>query len=145
MRRMEPLNCTVSVTPDGVEMWAPTQAPGTKPHSAGRSRGLQPETVMVHATLLGGGFGRKFAQDFAIDAALISKQPQAPVQLVYTREDDMRAQHYRPAMRVELSAGVDAAGQPVSFKAHCRQLLGHRHPAGFAKPDALDEAAARVS
>jgi isoquinoline 1-oxidoreductase beta subunit len=137
---MEPLNATVSVTDSGAEIWAPTQSPGLNRTVVAQVLGLKPEQVNVHVTLLGGGFGRRFAQDFIIDAALLSKAAKAPVQLIYTREDDMHAQHYRPAATVSLKATLSDAGAPVAIAAHtvCSSVM---ESAGFAKAGSLDEPA----
>ncbi len=137
---MEPLNCTASVTDGACEIWAPTQAPGLNRTVLAGLLGIPPEKVTVHVTFLGGGFGRRFAPDFIVDSALLSKAAGVPVQLIYTREDDMRAQHYRPMARVELQAGLDAAGKPVSFTARSvtSSVFGS---SGMGKPGALDEPA----
>ena len=137
---MEPLNCTASVTDGACEIWAPTQAPGLNRTVLAGVLGIPPEKVSVHVTFLGGGFGRRFAQDFVVDAALLSKAAGAPVQLIYTREDDMRAQHYRPMARAELHAGLDAAGNPVSFTARA-VTSSVMESSGMGKPGALDEPA----
>jgi isoquinoline 1-oxidoreductase beta subunit len=137
---MEPLNCTASVTDGACEIWAPTQSPGLNRTVLAGVLGIAPEKVIVHVTFLGGGFGRRFAQDFVIDSALLSKAAGAPVQLIYTREDDMRAQHYRPMARAELHAGLDAAGQPVSFSARA-VTSSVMESSGMGKPGALDDPA----
>jgi isoquinoline 1-oxidoreductase beta subunit len=114
---MEPMNCTASVTTDGVKIWVPTQAPGIVQMVIAQVVGIPPERVKVTTTLLGGGFGRRSAPDFVIPAVLISKAVGAPVKLVYTREDDMRAQHYRPAVVANLRSALDEAGMPTRFDA----------------------------
>lgn len=137
---MEPMNCTASVSANGVEIWAPTQASGVNRAVVAKVTGFRPEQIIVHTTLLGGGFGRRFAQDFVVSAVLISKAIAAPVKLVYTREDDMKAQFYRPAALVKLSCGLDHDANPVSFtaKAVCSSV---GQAAGFNKPGTLDPAA----
>jgi isoquinoline 1-oxidoreductase beta subunit len=134
---MEPLNCTASVTDAGVEIWAPTQSPGLNRMVLAGVAGVAPEKITINVTFLGGGFGRRFAQDFAIDSVVLSKIARAPVQLIYSREDDMRAQHYRPAARAEMHAGLDATGKPVLFAARtvCSSVF---QSAGMAKPGSLD-------
>ena len=114
---MEPMNATASVTADGIEIWAPTQAPGVNRAVVAAASGIPPERVRVHTTMLGGGFGRRFAPDFVATAVQLSKAVGASVKLVYTREDDMRAQYYRPAVVARLAAGLDAAGLPVRYQA----------------------------
>src|SRR5258706_1506104 len=121
---MEPMNCIAWVKPDGVEIWAPTQAPGVNQFVAAQLSGLKPEQIKVNTTFLGGGFGRRFGQDFLIEAVQLSKAANAPVKVVYTREDDMRAYHYRPMAICKISGGLDANGNPVSFNARtvCESL-----------------------
>jgi isoquinoline 1-oxidoreductase beta subunit len=114
---MEPMNCTAWVRAGDAEVWAPTQGPGPLQGIVAQLTGLPPGKVQVHTTYLGGGFGRRFAADFVIASTLISKAAGAPVKLVYTREDDMRAWYYRPAAVARFTAGLDAAGNPVSFTA----------------------------
>jgi isoquinoline 1-oxidoreductase beta subunit len=136
---LEPLNCTVSVTDTGIEVWAPTQSPGLNRAQLAKLAGVALQAVVVHTTCVGGSFGRKSAPDFVFDAMLLSRTARAPVQLVYTREDDMRAQHYRPAARVELRAGLDARGLPVSFSAHSISSSVFES-SGMIEPGALDDA-----
>jgi isoquinoline 1-oxidoreductase beta subunit len=114
---LEPMNCTAWVRAGEAEVWAPTQGPGPQQGIVAQLTGLPPEKVQIHTTYLGGGFGRRFAADFIIAATLISKAAGAPVKLVYTREDDMRAWFYRPASVARLAAGLDQDGKPVSFTA----------------------------
>jgi len=139
---MEPMNCTAWVRAGEAEVWAPTQGPGPHQGIVAQLTGLPPEKVQVHTTYLGGGFGRRFAPDFVIASTLISKAAGAPVKLVYTREDDMRAWFYRPASVTRFTAGLDAAGNPVSFTARVASPA-LSIAAGFAKelPKGIDEAA----
>lgn len=114
---MEPMNCTAWVKPDEVEIWAGTQSQGPSQGILGQVVGVAPGKVNVHTMYLGGGFGRRFAPDFTIDATLLSKISGKPVKLVYTREDDTRAYFYRPPSVTRFAGGLDAAGKPVSFSA----------------------------
>lgn len=114
---MEPMNCTAWVKPGSVEIWAGTQAPGPTQAIVANVAGVSPDKVTVHTMYLGGGFGRRFAPDFTIDATILSKVSGKPVKLVYSREDDMRAYYYRPASVTRFTAGLDAAGKPLSFRA----------------------------
>src|SRR5438477_2085785 len=114
---MEPMNCTAWVKADGVEIWTGTQAQGINQSVLSKVAGVKPEQVKVNTMLLGGGFGRRFAQDFTVDAVLISKAAGAPVKLIYSREDDMKGHFYRPSAQVKFSAGLDEAGNPVSYSA----------------------------
>ncbi len=115
---MEPMNCTAWVKPDGVEIWGSTQAPGLLQLVLSQVAGVKPEQVKVTTTMLGGGFGRRFAFDFAIDAVLASKAAGAPVHVVYPREDDIRGHFYRPASVVKMQAALDDAGKPLATRMH---------------------------
>jgi isoquinoline 1-oxidoreductase beta subunit len=137
---MEPMNCTASVTSAGIEIWAPTQASGVNRMVIAKITGVAPEKVQVTTTLLGGGFGRRFAQDFVIAAVQASKAVSAPVKVVFTREDDMRAQFYRPASVVRIRGGVDAAGKPALLEARVA-TPSIRQASGLGPPSELDESA----
>jgi isoquinoline 1-oxidoreductase subunit beta len=113
---MEPMNATAWVKEDGVTIWAPTQAPGPNQFVAASIAGCKPSQVKVHTTLLGGGFGRRFSPDFIAEAVSLSKLAKAPVQVLYSREDDMKGQYYRPAARAELSVRLDQKGNPNAFQ-----------------------------
>jgi isoquinoline 1-oxidoreductase beta subunit len=114
---MEPMNCTAWVRGDEVEIWAGTQSQGPAQGILGQVAQVTPAKVKVHTMLLGGGFGRRFAPDFAIDATLLSKLSGKPVKLIYTREDDMGAGFYRPASVARFEAALDASGRPTLLKA----------------------------
>ena len=113
---MEPLNCTAWVRGDEVEIWAGTQSQGPAQGILSQVASVQPAKVKIHTMMLGGGFGRRFAPDFVIDATLLSKISGAPVKLIYTREDDMAAGFYRPASVVRFEGGLDAGGRLVALK-----------------------------
>jgi isoquinoline 1-oxidoreductase beta subunit len=112
---MEPMNCTAHVRNGGCELWAPTQIPGAAAESVAQALGIPRERVKVHVTFLGGGFGRRLIQDYAVEAALISRDAGAPVQVVWTREDDMKHDFYRPAAYHVFRAGLDGQGKPVAW------------------------------
>ena len=112
---MEPMNATAHVRPDGVDIWAPTQFQ-TGAHQLGAAIGGVPlEQVKVHTTYLGGGFGRRFELDFIQEALETSKAVEAPVKVVWSREDDVRHEWYRPASYHRVRAGLDGSGQPVAW------------------------------
>jgi isoquinoline 1-oxidoreductase subunit beta len=113
---MEPMNCTASVTKDGCDLWVGTQAQTGAQRTAAKITGLAPEAVRVHTTFLGGGFGRRAEQDFIAEAVQLSKTVGAPVKVVWTREDDIQHDFYRPAMLGRLSAALDASGKPVAWR-----------------------------
>ena len=113
---MEPMNCTAHVRGDEVEIWAGTQSPGPAQGILGPLALVAPERVTVNTMLLGGGFGRRFAPDFAVDATLLSQLSGRPVKLIYSREDDMAAGYYRPASVAHFEGALDAAGEPTLLK-----------------------------
>ncbi|MBT9550098.1 MAG: xanthine dehydrogenase family protein molybdopterin-binding subunit [Hydrogenophaga sp.] len=113
---MEPMNCTAWVKPDGVEIWAGTQSQGPVQGILSQVASVDPGKVKVNTMMLGGGFGRRFAPDFVIDATLLSKISGAPVKLIYTREDDMAAGFYRPASVAKFSGGLSADGKATVLK-----------------------------
>ncbi len=116
---MEPMNCTADVRADGADLWVPTQfqqGPGSGTLGvAAKLTGLPASSITVHTTLLGGGFGRRAETDFVTEAVECSKAVQAPVMVVWSREDDMRHDFYRPASYHQLAAGLDRKGAPVAW------------------------------
>ena len=115
---MEPLNCTVKITGDHVEIWTGTQMPGIDAMVAAKLAGTTPDKVTVHTPFLGGGFGRRAnpASDFVSEAVVIAKASGLAVKTVWTREDDIRGGYYRPAYVHRVRAGLDAAGKPVAWE-----------------------------
>lgn len=108
---MEPMNCTAHVQADRVELWAPTQNPQGAQQTAARLTGVPLANVAVHVQLLGCGWGRRSRADFVEDAVETSKAVGAPVQVLWSREEDMQHDFYRPAAHVRLEGGLDAAGK----------------------------------
>lgn len=113
---MEPMNCTAHVTKDSCEIWAPTQGQTPAIFAASKVTGLPPEKIKVHTTFLGGGFGRRFEWDFIIQATVISKAIGKPVKMVWSREEDMQHDFYRPASMSEFKVAIDQNGMPVAWK-----------------------------
>ncbi|HUE65483.1 MAG TPA: molybdopterin cofactor-binding domain-containing protein [Rhizomicrobium sp.] len=103
---MEPLNCTAHVTPDGCELWIGTQVMARVQSTVAATLGLPAEKVKVNQHLLGGGFGRRLEPDMAVKAVRIAQHVNGPVKVVYTREEDIRQDVYRPAYRDLLSASL---------------------------------------
>ena len=110
---MEPMNCTAWVKGDEVDIWAGTQSQGPAQGILAQVAQATPARVRINTMMLGGGFGRRFAPDFAIDATLLSKISGKPVKLIYSREDDMAAGFYRPASVARFSGAVDELGRPT--------------------------------
>jgi isoquinoline 1-oxidoreductase beta subunit len=112
---MEPQTCTAHVRGDGVEIWAPTQDASTALATAAIAAGVPDEKVKVHRMLLGGGFGRRGTiQDYIRQAVLIAREVDAPVKLVWSREEDVAHDLYRPFGMARLVAGLDSDGLPVA-------------------------------
>lgn len=113
---LEPTNCTADVRADRAAIWAPTQDPQTARLIASGAAGLPSDAVTLHVTLLGGGFGRRLRTDDVAEATAISKAIGAPVQLLYTREDELRHSFYRPASHHRLRAELGADGAVLSWR-----------------------------
>ncbi|MBZ5702208.1 MAG: molybdopterin-dependent oxidoreductase [Acidobacteriia bacterium] len=113
---MEPMNCTVHVRGDGAEAWVPSQAPQWARDIIAQVTGLKPETVTVHTTLMGGGFGRRYQADFVAEAAQVSKAVGRPVMVLWTREDDLQHCFYRPASLHRMAAALDDKGGLAAWK-----------------------------
>ncbi len=115
---MEPMNCTADVKADGCDLYVGTQVQQVAQITAATAAGLQPSQVRVFTTLLGGGFGRRLDVDFIPAAVQASKAVGVPVKVVWTREDDMTHDTYRPPALEQISGGLDAAGKLSAFKLH---------------------------
>jgi isoquinoline 1-oxidoreductase beta subunit len=115
---MEPLNCTADVRVDRCDLYVGTQVQQLAQAAAAEAAGLPPAQVNVVTTLLGGGFGRRLEVDFIPAAVLASKALGFPVKLVWTREDDMTQDYYRPPAREEIRAALDAHGKLVAWQLH---------------------------
>jgi isoquinoline 1-oxidoreductase subunit beta len=114
---MEPMNATVHLQSDRLDVWVGTQDAFAATLAAAKAAGLKPEQVYVHNSFVGGGFGRRDASDEIQQAIAIAKVVQKPVKLVWTREEDTRHDKYRPHAVVRLRAAVDASGMPTAFSA----------------------------
>ncbi len=115
---MEPLNCAVDLRADSCEIWTGTQFQTVDRAAAAKVAGLPNEKVQIHTTFLGGGFGRRATpqSDFVVEAVHVAKAAGGPVKVVWTREDDMQGGWYRPAFLHAIVGGVDASGNPVSWR-----------------------------
>jgi isoquinoline 1-oxidoreductase beta subunit len=114
---MEPINCTVHVRPDACDLWLGTQVPTFTQTAAAKLTGLPKSRVTVHNHFLGGGFGRRLEVDFVIEAVEIAKQVDGggPVQVLWSREEDIQHDMYRPYYYDRFMAGLDARGQPLAW------------------------------
>jgi len=113
---LEPMNMTAIVSGDKCELIGPTQFQQGAQGFAAAAIGLKPENVTVRTTYLGGGFGRRITQDYAIQAAELSKASGRPVKVLWSREDDMKNDWYRPQGVNRMEGGLDASGKPVAIK-----------------------------
>ncbi|TDN61333.1 xanthine dehydrogenase family protein molybdopterin-binding subunit [Paraburkholderia sp. BL10I2N1] len=128
---MEPVNCTVHVRPDGCDIWLGTQVPTRIVDAGVAVTGLPAGKITVHNHLLGGGFGRRLEFDMATQALKIGKQLGVPVKVVWTREEDIQHDMYRPYYYDRISAGLDANGKPVAWQ---HRIVGSSILARFAPP-----------
>ncbi len=113
---MEPMNFTAEVEGDHCRLAGPTQDPEGAIEAAAKALGIPVENVSIEVTLLGGGFGRRLNSDFAVEAALVARLAGAPVQVVWTREDDLRHDFYRPPALHVIEASLDANGYPHAWR-----------------------------
>jgi len=113
---MEPMNCTVDIRPDSAEAWVPSQGPQWAQAVIAEAAKLPPEKVTVHTTLMGGGFGRRYQADFVMEAAQVAKISGKPVMVLWTREDDMQHDFYRPASYHRLQGALDGQGKLAAWK-----------------------------
>ncbi len=112
---MEPMNATVSVTDAGVTVWAPTQGMQMTQIVLARALQIAPEKITIHRTYLGGGFGRRLLADFVLQAALCSKAVGRPVKLIWSREEDIKQDWFRPAFLDKVRATLGADGLPTAI------------------------------
>lgn len=117
--QMEPGNCAARFVDGKLEVWAPSQTPGRGLQMASSALGIKPADVTIHQLRTGGGFGRRLANDYLVEAAWIAKQiPGTPIKLLWTREDDMRHDFYRPGGYQHMRGAVDASGKIVGWHDH---------------------------
>lgn len=147
---MEPMNCTAHVTKDSCEIWTGTQSIGVAQLVASKVTGLPLAKVTVHNHLLGGGFGRRLEADYVVQAVQIAKQVNYPVKVVWTREEDIQHDMYRPYYYDKLSAALDEKGMPVAWSHRIvgSSIMARFFPQAMAHgepdPDAVDAAAETI-
>lgn len=141
---LEPMNCLADVRADLAEVWAPSQAPQWAQQAVAGVTGLPLDKVAIHTTLSGGAFGRRLMFDFAAEAAELSQAAKAPVKVVWTREQDMARDYYRPVSLHRMTAGLDAAGRLTAWRhlVVAPSIVAQNFPDAPAdeEPDAVDGA-----
>lgn len=142
---MEPMNCTVQVSKDGCDIWVGTQIPGSTQAAVMKLTGLSREQVRIHNHLLGGGFGRRLEYDGTVRAVQIAQHVSGPVQVIWTREEDIQHDMYRPYYYDRISAGVNAQGKPVGWmhRIASSSIIARYNPGWFK--DGLDNDAVESS
>jgi isoquinoline 1-oxidoreductase beta subunit len=128
---MEPMNCTVDLRPDGCDLWVGTQVPALAQGAAAKVAGLPVEKVKVHNHYLGGGFGRRLEVDYVIQAVAFAKLAKGPLKVVWTREEDIQHDMYRPYYYDRLSARLNEKGMPVAW---FHRVTGSSIMSRFAPP-----------
>ena len=142
---MEPMNCTVEVGATGCDIWVGTQIPTFAQGMAAKTLGIPVEKVRLHNFLIGGGFGRRLEFDGVVQAVKIARQVKGPVKVIWTREEDIQHDMFRPYYYDRISAGLDADGKPVAWS---HRIVGSSIMARFAPPavkNGVDPDAVEVS
>lgn len=143
---MEPMNCTVHLRKDRCDIWVGTQAPTITQSQVAELTGLPKDAIKIHNHLIGGGFGRRLEADGTILAVKIAKHVDGPVKVIWSREEDIQHDMYRPYYLDRLSAGLDAAGRPVAWTHRIAgsSVMARYYPPYFKDgldPDAVEAAA----
>ncbi len=137
---MEPINCTAYVRPDGCDIWCGTQVPTRAQGDVAKVTGLPIDKVAIHSQLLGGGFGRRLESEYVAQAAEIAKQVDYPVKIIWTREEDIQHDNYRPPYYDRISAALGADGMPTAWVDHVSGAsVTSRYMRKNLGPDELDQ------
>lgn len=132
---LEPMNATVRISGDRVEVWAPTQAETDTVMAVAKALGVPPDNVTVHTTFMGGGFGRRTGTDFAVQAASIARAAGTSVKLIWSREEDTRHDFYRPPMASRYRGTLDGDGKLTALEVN---VAGPSLIEAFGMPPNLD-------
>ena len=135
---MEPMNCTADVSADGCDVYVPTQGQTASHQAAMAASGLPADSVRIHPTFMGGGFGRRGEADFVVEAVETSKAMGRPVKVVWSREDDTRHDYYRPISYARMWGALDDAGRPTAFKQRTVQQSLMKRLGGALPPNGVD-------
>ncbi len=137
---MEPINATIHIRPDGADVWVGTQVPVRAQAVVAKVAGLKPEQVTIHNQYMGGAFGRRLDIDGIEQAAHIAKAVNYPVKVIWTREEDIQHDLYRPYYYDRVSAGLDGNGRVVgwSHRTTCSSVMARWAPPGMKEDGKLD-------
>lgn len=141
---LEPMNTTASFKEGKLEIWTTSQSPGGGRQQVARALNMQPGDITVHLCRIGGGFGRRLENDYMLEAAWLAKQSAAPVKLLWSREDDVAHDFYRPGGFHSFQAGLDAQGKLVAWKQHFITYGEGQRYASAANIDAVEFPSGRV-
>jgi isoquinoline 1-oxidoreductase beta subunit len=131
---LEPQNCFAHVTANAAHIIAPTQMPGGASRAVNEVTGIPRDNIRIEMTRVGGGFGRRLTNDYVAEAAIVSQKSGMPIQLVWTREDDVKHDFYRPSGLHEMKAGVDANGKVTAWTQRLASASKY-----YRRPDATPE------
>lgn len=135
---MEPQNCTAHVHDGVCEIWGPMQMPGSAQSIVEKATGIPAGNIKIHITRLGGGFGRRLMSDYVAEAAVISQKINAPVQIVWTREDDMQHDYYRTASHHRLRIGADEQGNMIAWSHHLMSVSRNAYRLDKRPPESTE-------